>query len=130
MHLNREINRIFAASLWLLFETMRPLLINTRRFPLHDYRAITLFPFVFYKGEPLTDRELRHETIHLYQQLFLLIVPFYLLYLLFWLFALLRHRNWYRAYRAIPFERSAYRLESQPLIPVKTMAFHWLRCIR
>ena len=109
---------------------MRPLLINTRRFPLHDYRAITLFPFVFYKGEPLTDRELRHETIHLYQQLFLLIVPFYLLYLLFWLFALLRHRNWYRAYRAIPFERSAYRLESQPLIPVKTMAFHWLRCIR
>ena len=109
---------------------MKPLLIHTRRFPPSDYRAITIFPFVLYKGMPLNDRELRHETVHLYQQLALLVIPFYLLYLLFWLFALLRHRNWYRAYRAIPFERSAYRLESQPLLPVKTMAFHWLRCIR
>ena len=106
---------------------MRPLLINTRRFPPHDYRAITIFPFVFYKGEPLTDRELRHETIHLYQQLFLLIVPFYLLYLLFWLFAFLRYRRWHLAYRAIPFERSAYRLESVPALRRRTMAFDWLR---
>ena len=109
---------------------MKLLLIHTRRFPLRDYRAITLFPFIFYKGELLTDRELRHETVHLYQQLALLVVLFYLLYFLFWLFALLRHRNWFRAYRAIPFERSAYRLETQSSLPVKTMAFHWLRCIR
>ena len=109
---------------------MKPLLIHTRRFPPHDYRAITIFPFVFYKGEPLTDRDLRHETVHLYQQLFMLIIPFYLLYFLFWLFALLRHRNWYRAYRAIPFERSAYRLEPSTNLSPHTMAFHWLWCIR
>ena len=108
---------------------MKPLLIHTRHFPPRDYRAITLFPFVFYRGEPLTDREMLHENIHLYQQLALLVVPFYLLYLLFWLFALLRYRNWYRTYRAIPFERSAYRLESTTNHSPLSMAFHWLRCI-
>ena len=108
---------------------MKPLLIHTRRFPPRDYRAITLFPFVFYKGEPLTERDMRHETVHLCQQLFLLIAPFYLLYLLFWLVGLVRHRDWYRAYRAIPFERSAYRLESTKDIPFLTQALDWLRCI-
>ena len=108
---------------------MKPLLIHTRRFPPRDYRAITLFPFVFYKGELLSTRELRHETIHLYQQLALLVVPFYLLYLLFWLFALVHHRKWYRAYRAIPFERSAYRLEASKELPFHTQALDWLRCI-
>ena len=108
---------------------MKLLLVHTRCFPPHDYRAITLCPIVFYKGEPLTDRELRHETVHMWQQLVLLVIPFYLLYLLFWLFFLFRHRNWYRAYRAIPFERSAYRLETSPCLSPLAMAFHWLQCI-
>ena len=107
-----------------------PLLIHTRHFPFGDYRAITLFPVVFYKGAPLEERDVRHETVHLWQQLALLIVPFYLLYCLFWLLALLRYRNAYRAYRANPFERSAYQLESRSNLPRRMMAFHWLRCIR
>lgn len=109
---------------------MKPLLIHTRHFPPRDYRAITLFPFVFYKGAPMDDRDLRHETVHLCQQLVLLVIPFYVLYLLFWLAALLRYRNWYRAYRAIPFERSAYRLESTKNLSFVTRAFDWLRCIK
>ena len=109
---------------------MWPLLIHTRHFPPRNYRAITMFPVVFYKGEPLSDRERSHETIHLWQQLFLLIVPFYLLYFVFWLAALLRYCNWQRAYRAIPFERSAYRLESRKDLRPLTMAFDWLRCFR
>ena len=108
----------------------KPLLIHTRHFPFGDYRAITLFPFVFYKGEPLSEQDVRHETIHLWQQLALLIVPFYLLYFLFWLLALTRYRNAYRAYRANPFERSAYQLESRPNLSRRTMSFHWLRCLR
>lgn len=107
---------------------MRPILIHTRHFPPRNYSAITLAPFVFYNGDALSERTLRHETIHLYQQLFLLVVPFYVLYLLFWLLGLLRWRNHDRAYRAIPFERSAYRLEDQPGLRWSTMAFDWLRC--
>ena len=81
------------------------------------------------KGEPMTDRDVRHETVHFYQQLALLILPFYLLYLLFWLLALVRYRNWVQAYRAIPFERSAYRLESVRDKSPLAQAFDWLRCL-
>ena len=48
---------------------MKPLLIRTRRFPPRNYHAITLFPFILYKGKALTRRDLRHETVHLWQQL-------------------------------------------------------------
>lgn len=108
---------------------MRPLLIRTRRFPPRSYSAITLFPFVFYNDDTLPDRTLRHETVHLYQQICLLVVPFYVLYLVFWFYGLLRYRNHDRAYRSIPFERSAYRLEGCTGLRWHTMAFDWLRCL-
>ena len=108
---------------------MRPLLIHTRCFPPRPYSAITLFPFVFYNDDTLPTPTLRHETVHLYQQLFLLVVPFYVLYVLFWLIGLLRYRNHDRAYRNIPFERSAYRLEGRTGLRWRTMAFGWLRCL-
>ena len=105
---------------------MRPILIHTRRFPVRGYHAITLFPFVFYNGKPLSEREVWHETVHLWQQAVLLVVPFYLLYFLFWLWGLLRYRNQECAYRSIPFERSAYRLEQESELGWREMAFDWI----
>lgn len=105
---------------------MRPIIIHNRFLPWGDYRAVTLFPFVFYKGEVLTEREVRHETIHLWQQATLLILPFYVLYLLFWIAGLLRYRNQYHAYRSIPFERSAYDMENMTDLRRMTMAFDWI----
>lgn len=104
---------------------MKPLYIHTQNFPPRKYHAITLFPFVFYNGEALTESEKRHETVHLWQQLMLLVMIFYLLYILFWLYNIIRYRNLDRAYREIPFERSAYELEKlQTQKPLK-QAFHW-----
>ena len=110
--------------------SMPHLLIHTRRFPPREYHAITLFPFVFFNGEPLSDSELRHERVHLWQQLVLLVLPFYLLYLLFWLYGLLRFRNQMRAYRSIPFERSAYELESEITLSPRRCMFHWITKIK
>jgi hypothetical protein len=109
---------------------MKPILVHTRHFPPRDYSAITLFPFVFHNERRLSERELRHETIHLWQQLALLVVLFYVLYLLFWIVGLLRYRSHDRAYRSIPFERSAYRLEDRKNLRPLTMAFDWLQCFR
>lgn len=102
--------------------------IHTKHFPPGKFYAITLFPIIFYNGEPLSEKDLRHETVHLWQQLFLLLVPFYILYLLFWIAKLIRYRDTYRAYREIPFEKSAYRLESrrEEVKPLR-QAFDWLR---
>lgn len=105
------------------------LLVNTRRFPPRRFHAITLFPFVFYNGQPLNGREVRHETVHLWQQAALLLVGFYVLYFVFWLIGLLRYRNSDRAYREIPFERSAYILESKLDVNPIRQSYHWITCI-
>ncbi len=105
------------------------LLVNTRRFPPRRFHAITLFPFVFYNGQPLNGREVRHETVHLWQQAALLLVGFYVLYFVFWLIGLLRYRNSNRAYREIPFERSAYILESKSDVSPVRQSYHWITCI-
>ena len=102
-------------------------MIHTRRFPPQDYHAITLFPFIFYNSVPMTEREIRHETVHLWQQAVLLVLPFYVLYVLFWIVGLLRYRNSMQSYREIPFERSAYQLEGQSGLKRTTMAFDWTK---
>lgn len=102
------------------------ILIHTRHFPPRSFHAITIFPFVFFNGKPLTEREIRHEKVHLWQQAALLIVPFYLLYLVFWLYGLARYRNADRAYREIPFERSAYKLEKEGDSKPTNQSFSWL----
>ena len=103
-----------------------PITIHTRRFPPRGFHAITLFPFVFYNDCALSERELRHETVHLWQQAALLWVGFYILYLLFWLVGMMRYRNRRRAYREIPFERSAYTLEREEHTPGLRQAFDWV----
>ena len=106
---------------------MYPIIIHTRRFPPGEFDAITLFPVIFCKNKQITERELRHETVHLWQQAALLVIPFYLLYIAFWGINLIRFKESGRAYREIPFARSAYRLESHTGIRPIVKAFDWMR---
>jgi len=76
--------------------------------------GIALFPFIFIRKPE--DKEnnvlINHEKIHLRQQLEMLIIFFYIVYLIeygYWLFKL---KNGYLAYRRISFEREAYDNES------------------
>ena len=74
------------------------------------YVGITIFPFMFLKSKGLKGNEilLNHEKIHLRQQLELLIIPFFVIYILEFLIRLVKYRNWSLAYRNITFEREAY----------------------
>lgn len=109
---------------------MKPLFVHTRRFPPRRYHAVTLFPFVFYNGQPMDEIEIRHEVVHLWQQVALLIVGFYVLYFFFWLARVAVYRNLDKAYRGIPFERSAYIIEKQSAASPLKQSFHWLRCFK
>lgn len=60
------------------------------------------------KGIRPNARLLNHERIHLRQQIELLVVPFYLLYLVEYILRLIIYRNPSKAYRNISFEREAY----------------------
>lgn len=76
-------------------------------------RGITLFPFIVL-SEKLDKKNLvllNHEKIHIRQQLELVVVFFYLIYVLEFAFRYVQYRNWQTAYRNISFEREAYENE-------------------
>lgn len=88
------------------------------------YLGITIFPFMFLKTKALKGNAVlvNHEKIHLRQQLELLIIPFYIIYMIEFLIRLIQYRKWHLAYRNISFEREAYKnekdldyLKSRPL---------------
>lgn len=76
--------------------------------------AIALFPFVI-SAESLDTRPItkNHETIHFHQQKELLVVPFYLLYLYYFIRNRLRGDEPFQAYWLVPFEREAYKYDSE-----------------
>ena len=86
---------------------VRPWLFRLFRKPPN---GMALFPFILLEKEAFRHNKvlIHHETIHLRQQLELLIVPFYVLYGLNYLVNLFVYRDHYRAYRNICFEREAY----------------------
>ncbi|WP_395066088.1 hypothetical protein [Flavobacterium sp.] len=74
------------------------------------FRGLTFYPFVFLadKNDKLNKVFLNHEKIHIRQQLELLIIPFYVWYLLEYLFRLVQYKDKFSAYKNISFEREAY----------------------
>ncbi|TXD85604.1 hypothetical protein ESY86_01825 [Subsaximicrobium wynnwilliamsii] len=74
------------------------------------YLGITLCPFIVLKYKYLKSDAvfMNHERIHLQQQLELLILPFFIIYVMEFFLRLLFLRNWSQAYRSISFEKEAY----------------------
>lgn len=79
--------------------------------------GIALFPFIIINSGLTAQRQmvlLNHERIHIRQQLELLVVPFYILYLTNYLINRIRYTSHQEAYRNIIFEREAFSKESDP----------------
>lgn len=79
-------------------------------------RAMALYPFVFFRRK--ADRSdsvlVNHERIHLRQQAELLVLPFYLIYVIHYLYNLISTLNHDLAYRRIVFEQEAYTHQADP----------------
>lgn len=75
-----------------------------------DYGAINLFGVLFAKRDMrITPEVINHELIHTAQMRELLFIPFYLIYVLEWLWRLFQcHGDSFAAYKRISFEREAY----------------------
>lgn len=75
-----------------------------------NYVGLSFWPFIILKNDSLkADIVLiNHEKIHLKQQLELLILPFYLIYITEWLMRSLFYLSFYRGYQNISFEQEAY----------------------
>jgi len=75
---------------------------------LKGYSAITLWPFIFFASSTPSVITIRHELIHFRQQRRWLIIPFYIIYLMNYLFELLKRWRHTEAYMNIVFEKEAY----------------------
>jgi hypothetical protein len=74
--------------------------------------GIALWPFIIVRAKTPGKTIINHEKIHLRQQLELLILPFYFLYLAEWIMLFIKYRNIHKAYMHISFEKEAYINES------------------
>ena len=74
------------------------------------YSGLTFFPFVIlkYKSSKNDLITINHEKIHIRQQLEMLVLPFFVIYLTEFLIGYVKYKNWNLAYRNISFEREAY----------------------
>ena len=89
--------------------------IYNRLLPPKGFKAINLFGVVLVRKEcRMTTTDLSHEAIHTAQMRELLYVPFYVLYVLEWLWLLPRYPKRHEAYRHISFEREAYAHQAEP----------------
>jgi len=91
---------------------MKPIIIRNSRIPkllswVINIRAITLFPFIIIKDEG-DETLINHESIHIKQQLELLVVGFYLWYLIDYLYKFIKYDDGAQAYYNIIFEKEAY----------------------
>lgn len=94
--------------------------------------GMALFPFILVSEEKDRFNKvlINHERIHLRQQVELLVLPFYVLYLLNYLYHYLKLRNHDKAYMAICFEREAYANERNLQYLPSRKWFSWLRYLR
>lgn len=90
--------------------------------------GIALWPFAFIVPELKDDmRMVMHEKIHLAQQQELWVVPFYILYVLFWVKGLVKREK--NAYLSIPFEKEAYANEQDEGYLTNRKRFAWVNYI-
>lgn len=83
--------------------------IYNKLIPFKGFKCVNLFGVLFVrKGCIMSDTDYNHEAIHTAQMRELFYVPFYMLYVLEWLWHLACLRNAKAAYRTVSFEREAY----------------------
>ena len=111
----------------LMFENSKvPVLLS--KFDPIEIGAITLFPFVFSRGE-MSEETRRHETIHFQQYLETGVVGFLVLYLWDYMISLTNGIKGPEAYRSIRAEIEAWDNDSDPdyLQNRKRWAWIWKR---
>jgi len=98
-------------------------------FPFLPVAGMALFPFILIKKSEYKECKslLNHERIHLIQQVELLLLGFYILYLFNYLYNLLKYQNHDKAYFNIVFEKEAYTMETNTNYLRKRKLWQWIR---
>lgn len=106
-------------------------IIYNKIIPPKGYKAITILNVVFVRnGCTMSEKDINHESIHWEQEKELLIIGFYLLYVLEFLFRLIKAQKWHQAYRSISFERECYENEENLNYLKSRKHYAWIKFIK
>jgi len=92
--------------------------------------AMTIWPFIFLKDKSDFKNKdlLRHEEIHIAQQKELLLIPFFFMYLYFYLNNRFKHHmKHFDAYKNNPFEIEAHKNAKKKFYLYRRPFFAWLK---
>lgn len=105
------------------------IILYNKYFPRGTFYAINLLGIVLARKDwgELSERDRNHEYIHTLQQREMLFLPFFLWYVLEWLWLWARCRDRMEAYRNVSFEREAYTMQHDRDYPRRRKPFSWLR---
>ena len=108
--------------------------------PFMRVTGMSIFPFVIMRKEfkdPFTAKDklkreklIRHETIHFKQQIELLIIPFYILYISEFIIRFIIHINFKKAYKNISFEQEANSNEEDFNYLEKRKLYSWVKYLK
>ena len=107
--------------------------IYNRFIPFKGFAAINLFGIIFARHEfnPISWVVKNHEAIHTAQGREMLWLPFYLWYVLEWIFRLFQYRfNQMKAYENISFEREAFANDKKPNYLQNRSFWSWINYLR
>jgi hypothetical protein len=107
-----------------------PICIKTEKKLFRQYSGFSFFIFIFYwKGVREKSILINHELIHFYQQVEMVFIFHWLLYLLFYLIGRVKGKNHDAAYHSIPFEKEAYAFEHDLQYIRQRKLFAWTKFI-
>lgn len=87
-------------------------IIRNKIIPFGYAKYINIFGILFCKPKAKVSKiDINHESIHIAQMKELGYIGFYILYLMEFLYKLIKLRNAHEAYRNISFEKEAYKFE-------------------
>ena len=86
---------------------MKPIIVSNSKIltvlsyisPVNNIWAITIWPFVFCKGE-MDDKTINHESIHIEQYNDLFVIGFFIVYVLDWIHGRIKYRSNFSGYRS------------------------------
>lgn len=110
---------------------MLPYKIYTRRKIFNYYTGLSFFVFIWITRQPHDQTQLvRHEKIHFWQQVEMLFIFHWLLYVFFYLLGRMGGQCHYIAYRYNPFELEAFSNDRDENYLRKRRPFAWVRYVR
>ena len=92
--------------------------------------GITIWPFIFIKKGYDTPSTINHESIHIKQQQELLVIPFYILYFIFYIINTFSVSVVDNAYYKIAFERESYDNEDDMEYLKKRKPYAWIKYLK